>query len=103
MKEILPALGLVAVLIALVVSACGPSQVQPTPAPAEGETGLPNPASVYCEEQGYQVEIRTAEDGSQNGVCVFPHGSECGEWEFYRGDCGPDSQAPRASAGDDQG
>lgn len=46
-------------------------------------TGLANPASVYCEEQGGRVEIRTAEDGSQFGVCVFPDGSECEEWAFY--------------------
>ena len=54
-----------------------------------GETGLPNPASVYCEEQGGRVEIRTAADGSQYGVCIFADGSECLDWAFYRGECGP--------------
>lgn len=53
------------------------------------ETGLPNPASVYCEEQGYRVEIRTDGEGNQYGVCVFPDGSECDEWAFFRGECGP--------------
>ncbi len=51
--------------------------------------GLPNPASVYCEEQGYTVEIRTAEDGGEYGVCIFSDGSECDEWAFYRGECAP--------------
>ena len=50
---------------------------------------IPNPASVFCEENGGTLEIRTAEDGSQTGVCVFPDGSECDEWSFYRGECKP--------------
>ncbi len=50
--------------------------------------GLANPASVYCEEQGYKLEIRTDEQGSY-GVCLFPDGSECDEWAFFRGECGP--------------
>jgi len=51
---------------------------------------LPNPASAYCEDQGYVVEIRTDEQGNQYGFCVFPDGSECDEWAFFRGDCGPE-------------
>jgi putative hemolysin len=51
--------------------------------------GLPNPASFYCEEQGYRVEIRTDDDGSQHGICIFPDGSECDESAFFRGECGP--------------
>ncbi len=57
-----------------------------------GNANLPNPASVYCEEQGYTLEIRTAEDGSQSGFCLFPDGSECDEWAFFRGECGPAGQ-----------
>ncbi|MBK9055868.1 MAG: DUF333 domain-containing protein [Chloroflexi bacterium] len=53
---------------------------------------MPNPASAFCQEQGYQSEIRTATDGSQYGVCIFPDGSECDEWAYYRGECGPTSQ-----------
>jgi hypothetical protein len=51
--------------------------------------GMANPASVYCEEQGNKLEIRTASDGSQSGVCIFPDGSECEEWAYYRGECNP--------------
>lgn len=57
---------------------------------APSDVGLPNPASVYCEEQGYRVEMRTDDEGNQYGVCIFPDGSECDEWAFYRGECGPD-------------
>jgi len=54
---------------------------------------MPNPAALYCEQQGYTSEIRTAADGSQYGVCIFPDGSECDEWAFYRGECGPAGEA----------
>jgi len=67
----------------LVVAACGGKATE-TPNP-----NMPNPAAVFCEEKGYQVEIRTAADGSQQGSCVFPDGTECDEWAFFRGECGP--------------
>jgi len=57
-------------------------------APPESE--LPNPAAAYCEGEGYGVDIRTDNEGNQYGVCVFPDGSECDEWAFFRGDCAPD-------------
>ena len=53
---------------------------------------MPNPASVYCEENGNKLEIQTAADGSQSGVCVFPDGSTCDEWAYFRGECGPVTQ-----------
>ena len=49
---------------------------------------MPNPASVYCEQNGNTLEIQTASDGSQSGVCVFPDGSTCDEWAYFRGECG---------------
>jgi putative hemolysin len=57
------------------------------------QAGIPNPASVYCEQNGNKLEIQTASDGSQSGVCVFPDGSTCDEWAYYRGECGPSAQA----------
>jgi putative hemolysin len=48
---------------------------------------MPNPASVFCEENGGKLEIRSDESGAQSGVCVFDDGSECDEWAFYRGEC----------------
>ena len=53
---------------------------------------MPNPASVYCRQGGNKLEIRTAADGSQYGICVFPDGSTCDEWAYYRGECGPAAQ-----------
>jgi putative hemolysin len=69
-------------LSVMIVSGCGTVTPEPT-------TGMANPASVYCEGQGYTLEMRTDADGGQHGVCVFPDGSECEEWTFYRGECGP--------------
>lgn len=56
---------------------------------ASNQIGLPNPASKYCVEKGYKLEIRTNPDGSQYGVCIFPDGSECEEWAYYSGRCKP--------------
>ena len=87
---------LILTLFVLMMTSCSPSANQSAPAsdtPDESQTNLPNPASVYCEEQGYTVEIRTAEDGSQSGACIFPDGSECDEWAYFRGECGPANQS----------
>jgi hypothetical protein len=53
---------------------------------------MPNPASLYCEQQGNKLEIHTAADGSQSGICVFPDGSTCDEWAYFKGECGPAAQ-----------
>jgi putative hemolysin len=55
--------------------------------PTEDIANLPNPASVFCEQNGGISEIRTDINGSQSGVCIFPDGSECDEWAYFRGEC----------------
>jgi putative hemolysin len=89
-----------AVVVLLLAACAGPGAV-PTPAraaTAASDANLPNPASVFCEQQGYRLEIRTAADGSQAAVCVFPDGSECDEWAFMRGECRPGGAASAATA-----
>lgn len=56
------------------------------------QANMPNPASVYCEQNGNKLEIHTADDGSQSGVCVFPDGSTCDEWAYFHGECGMKTQ-----------
>ena len=56
----------------------------------EATADMPNPASEFCVEQGYKLEIRS-EAGGEIGYCLFPDGSECEEWAFYRGECAPGS------------
>jgi putative hemolysin len=63
----------------------------------EPAIGVPNPASVHCEENGGTLEIREGEGGGQVGICVFEDGSECEEWAYYREECAPgDSLTPTA-------
>lgn len=82
------------------MTACTATPAQPVPTQSEVPTqavtntpqaNMPNPASVYCEQQGNVLEIRTDANGGQQGVCVFPDGSECDEWAYFRGECGPAS------------
>lgn len=55
--------------------------------PQATNTEIPNPASVYCEEQDGTLDIITKTDGSQYGVCTFSDGSKCEEWKLKRGEC----------------
>jgi len=80
------------VIILMALTACAAPQTQAATEPTATDmpqAGMPNPASVYCEQNGNALEIRTAADGSQNGICIFPDGSACDEWAYYRGECGP--------------
>ena len=82
-------------IVLMALTACSPAQIQvPTETPATDlpQAGIPNPASVYCTQNGNQLEIRTAADGSQSGICIFPDGSTCDEWAYFRGECGPAAQ-----------
>ena len=81
------------ILMALTACIARRTQVAPEPAATDmPQANMANPASVYCEQNGNQLEIRTAADGSQNGICVFPDGSNCDEWAYYRRECGPTTQ-----------
>lgn len=78
---------LMALICGSLVASCDSDHRTPTPI-----ADMPNPASVYCEEQGGTLEIRTDADGGQYGACLFPDGSECDEWGFFRGECSPGGQ-----------
>lgn len=76
------------------LAACNAQPISPTP-----QTNLPNPASVYCEENGGRLEMRQDASGGVQGICIFTDGSECDEWAYYRGECSPaetDTNAPTA-------
>ena len=81
-------------IILMALTACSAFQVQKTESESTDnpQVNMPNPASVYCEQNGNTLEIQTADDGSQSGVCVFPDGSTCDEWAYFRGECGPAAQ-----------
>jgi len=75
--------------ILILVSCKGADSPTPTPI-IVGENddfiGIPNPASFYCQEMGYELELRNTADGTE-GICIFPDGKECEEWEFLAGGC----------------
>jgi putative hemolysin len=81
-------------IILLALTACTTVKVQTPEPPATdaAQANMPNPASVNCVQNGNKLEIHTADDGSQSGVCVFPDGSSCDEWAYFRGECGPGAQ-----------
>jgi putative hemolysin len=76
----------------MILVGCRGAGSEPTPTPfieKEGEDpfiGIPNPASFYCQEMGYQLEMRETEAGTE-GICIFPDGKECEEWVFLSGSC----------------
>jgi hypothetical protein len=52
---------------------------------AQGEAlALPNPASVFCIQQGGRVEIVRDRAGNERGICVLPDGRRVDEWKYFR-------------------
>lgn len=45
---------------------------------------LPNPASIYCTQQGGKLRIEKDKWENEYGVCVFANGTVCEEWEFFK-------------------
>jgi putative hemolysin len=76
------------VLLAPLLPGCGDDDE-----PADTTVALANPASVFCEEQGGQVEIVEEAEG-QRGECVFPDGTRVDEWEYYRANATPSTTSP---------
>jgi putative hemolysin/glutaredoxin len=81
---LLLALIALALLVAVLLSGCADVARAPEDGPA---VGLPNPASVNCEEQGGTLQIETQPDGGQFGLCYFEDNRQCEEWALFRGDC----------------
>ena len=50
----------------------------------EEQIWMPNPASVYCVEKGWESVIKEDEEWNQYWVCRFTDWSEIDEWEYYR-------------------
>ncbi len=81
------------IMLSVVMIGCTkPTEISSTPIAETGDVDIANPASVYCEKQGYTLETRVDSQGNQYGVCIFPDGSECDEWAYFRGECAPGGQ-----------
>ena len=72
-------LGLVAILAAgvLTIAGCGKTE-----APVEENAEIANPAAVYCEENGWTLNL-------EEWLCMFADGSYCEEWAYQRWECKP--------------
>ncbi len=57
-----------------------------SPAVKDDSVNLANPASVFCEEEGGELELVTLSSGNQLGICQFGDYA-CEEWSLYRGEC----------------
>ncbi len=79
-------------LTVLFITGCRSGEVESTPTPlveieiSDQFVGIPNPASFYCQEMGYELELRESAGGTE-GICILPDGKECEEWEFLAGGC----------------
>jgi len=88
-------LAILMLTVGLIAAACVPIP-RATPAPA---AGMPNPAAVFCAENGGEVDLRTDATGAVAGFCVFPDGSECEEWAYLRKECAPGDSLTTPAAG----
>ena len=80
------------VIVAPFLAACvslPAATTAPPAATAAPAVGMANPASVYCGKQGGELKIEQDAQGGQHGQCIFPDGSQCEEWAFFRGECKP--------------
>ncbi|RKQ38166.1 DUF333 domain-containing protein [Enterobacter sp. R1(2018)] len=68
---------------AFILSGC--SSPEPiTPAPPR-VIGMPNPASVYCKDNGGELRVVKTDLG-ERGDCILPSGERIDEWKLYRRD-----------------
>jgi len=53
----------------------------------EQNVSTANPASVYCINNGWNVQIETDDEWNQFWICMFEDWSYCDEWSYYRNEC----------------
>lgn len=70
------------VIAAVVVVALGACGGDDDDVPSDTTVAIANPASVFCVEQGGEVEI-VDEAGGQVGYCILPDGTRIEEWEYF--------------------
>ncbi len=99
MKDLPCILARLGLILALLLTGCSIQQISvgTIPSTAPGATGasVANPAAAFCEIRGYRLQQVVVDDGSQSAICIFPDGSQCDEWAYYRGQCGPATPVPQ--------
>jgi dipeptidase D len=57
-------------------------------------TGYVTPAARFCAITGGEYTVTDSSNAEdEQGTCAFPNGATCDVWDYYRGECDPDSQA----------
>jgi len=67
-------------IISILIPACTTNKTK------DNNVWLANPASVYCEENWWVLEL-VFESGEMIWICNFPDWSRCEERAYYRGEC----------------
>ncbi len=81
------------ICLAFIAAACGttaPNESNQSNHAVQTEeisVGIPNPASIFCQENGGTLSILSRPDGSQYGVCLFEDNRQCEEWAMFRDEC----------------
>lgn len=72
----------------LLLASCAAAQ----PADPGATTRLPNPAAVFCEQQGGRYRTVQEAQGAR-GLCRLPDGREVDAWAYFR-ERGPSAPPP---------
>ncbi len=99
MKDLTCILAGLGLILVLMLTGCAGQQTPdgtiPSTAPSKTGANMANPAAVYCEGQGYRLQPVMTDGGGQSAICIFPDGSQCDEWAYYRGECSPATPVPQ--------
>ena len=84
-EEPMRAFIMINIVCLIAACSCGVKNEGPTP---HKMIGMPNPASVHCNERGGRLEIVKDAQGNESGICHLPDGTVCEEWALFRNECG---------------
>ena len=89
-KFFLIPLAILVTALAVFLAACQPAPAAPTASLCQ--TRLPYTVSRTAGAWNCGQDAA----GGVAGICVFPDGSECDEWAYFRGECAPTGASPTA-------
>lgn len=73
------------------------NEALPKPTAEVGQAEMSNPAADNCVNNGGELELVTAADGSQFGMCNLGD-YECEEWAYFRNECDVEGDAAKIEA-----
>ena len=60
-------------------------------------TGYVTPAAQYCAINGGEYQVTDSSNTDQEqGTCTFKNGQTCDVWEYFAGECAPNSEAEQS-------